>query len=66
MKPLTSKEMKKLLTIPIINVEQAGRILGVSRNVAYEAVKNKQIPAIRIGRSIKISTGALKKMLDIK
>ena len=34
-----------------ISVRDAGKILGVSRNTAYEAVRTKQLPALRIGRA---------------
>ena len=41
-------------------VEEAARKLGIGRNQAYEAVKAGQIPAIRIGNSIRV----LKKPFD--
>ena len=61
---ISSKELQRLLAMPTVSVEQAARILGLSRNPAYEAVKNKQIPSIRLGRSIKVPTASLRKMLD--
>jgi excisionase family DNA binding protein len=32
-----------------MTVEEAGKLVGLSRNSAYEAVKNKQIPVLEIG-----------------
>jgi len=37
-----------------MTVDEAARILGISRNSAYEAVRRNQIPSIRIGRRILI------------
>ena len=59
------EELQRLLALPTITVEQAALILGLSRNPAYDAVKNKEIPSIRIGRSIKIPTAALRQMLHL-
>jgi excisionase family DNA binding protein len=36
---------RETLTVP-----QAGRRLGISRNLAYEAARRGEIPTIRIGR----------------
>lgn len=46
-----------------ISVEDAGRILGYSRNTAYEAVKSGELPVIRLGRKIRVPRAALEKML---
>jgi excisionase family DNA binding protein len=32
------------------SVEEAGAMLGISRNRAYEAARNGEIPALRIGK----------------
>ena len=34
------------------DVEEAGRLAGISRNHAYEAVKSGEIPSIKIGNRI--------------
>jgi excisionase family DNA binding protein len=64
-KEISGKELEKLLAKPTISVEQAGQIFGLSRNPAYEAVKNKQIPSIRLGRSIKVPTAEIRRMLRL-
>ena len=46
-----------------VSVEIAGKILGYSRNTTYEAVKNGQLPVIRLGRKIRVPKVALKRML---
>ena len=49
---------KKTLT-----VEEAARELGVSRNKAYEACRDGEIPVIRIGRRMLVPRAALERML---
>lgn len=47
-----------------VTVEEAAKILGIGRNTAYEAVKQGEIPVIRIGRRILVSRVALERLLD--
>ena len=35
-----------------ISVEDAARLLGISRGLAYEAVRRGEIPVIRLGRRL--------------
>lgn len=46
-----------------ITVAEAGRVLGISRNAAYEAVHRGEIPAIRVGKRILVPLEALEAML---
>jgi|GraSoi2013_100cm_1033763.scaffolds.fasta_scaffold87741_1 excisionase family DNA binding protein len=48
----------------VIDVVEAGRRLGISRSAAYQAVHAGQIPALRIGRLIKVPVAALERMLE--
>ena len=64
-KEILGKELDRLLSKPTISVEQAGQIMGLSRDPAYEAVQSKQIPSIRLGRSIKVPTAGIRKMLGL-
>ena len=45
-----------------ISVEEAGRILGISRMAAYQAVWRGQIPSIRIGRRVLVPLAKLNEM----
>jgi excisionase family DNA binding protein len=45
-------------------VQEAGRLLGLSRWAAYEAVKSGSIPSIRIGGRLLVPKAALHRMLD--
>ena len=46
-----------------MTVEQAGKLLGISRGLAYRAVSDGTIPAIRIGGRIIVPTAALLRLL---
>lgn len=48
---------------PVLTVDEVARLLGISRNSAYDAVANGEIPAIRIGKRIVIPTAGVLKML---
>ena len=47
-----------------LSVEDAARILGYSRNTAYEAEKTGQLPVIRLGRKIRVPKVALQRLLE--
>jgi excisionase family DNA binding protein len=47
-----------------VSVEEAGRILGYSRNSAYDAARRGELPTIRLGRKIRVPKAALLHMLD--
>jgi excisionase family DNA binding protein len=44
-------------------VTEAAEILRISRNSAYEAVNNKELPTIRFGRRFVIPRIALERLL---
>jgi hypothetical protein len=48
---------------PTVPVEQAGAILGIGRNSAYEGIARGQIPSIRIGRRVVVPVAQLRRML---
>jgi excisionase family DNA binding protein len=50
---------------PTMQVDEIHKALGISRAAAYEAVKNGDIPSIRIGRRIVIPTAAVRRMLQL-
>lgn len=47
-----------------LTVEEAARLLGISRSFAYEAVAAGELPSIRIGRRVLIPRAALERLLD--
>lgn len=48
-----------------LTVEAAGKIMGISRASAYQAVRDGTIPSIRLGRRVVVPTARLLKMLGL-
>jgi excisionase family DNA binding protein len=47
----------------VVTVGEAAAILQISRGAAYQAVKTKQLPTIRIGRRLLVPIVALERLL---
>jgi excisionase family DNA binding protein len=47
-----------------LKIEEAAKILGISRNTAYDAVKSGQLPTVKIGRRFLVPKAALARLLD--
>ena len=60
MKGRTAEAMETKLTY---SVAEVARLLGLSVNSTYGAVRQKEIPSIRVGRRIFIPRVALEAML---
>lgn len=50
---------------PTLTVSEAGRLLGISRQSAYDAATRGDLPTIRIGRRLLVPTAALRRMLQL-
>lgn len=48
------------------SVDEAAELLGISRTLAYEAIRKGEIPHIKIGKRILIPQSALKNLLQIE
>ncbi|MFD8533899.1 helix-turn-helix domain-containing protein [Streptosporangium canum] len=48
-----------------MTVAEAALLLGVHRDAAYDAVHRGELPAIRVGRAIRIPTAKLADLLGI-
>ena len=48
-----------------LTVLEAGQVLRVGRNVAYELVRSGQLRSVRVGRNIRIPRDALAKNLNL-
>ena len=46
-----------------LSVEEAGRLLGLSRGSAYQAARTGELPTIRIGHRLIVPVAALEKLL---
>jgi excisionase family DNA binding protein len=47
-----------------LTVEEAARVLGISRSSAYEAVRRGDLPTVKIGRRYVVPRVALERLLD--
>ena len=47
-----------------LSVVEAASIMGVSKNVAYEAARRGEIPSIRLGGRILVPRAALERLLE--
>ena len=52
------------MTALVYTVEETAELLGIGRSAAYEAVRRGDIPAIRIGRSLRVPRRRLEALLD--
>jgi len=48
----------------VYSVEDAGKLLGLSRATAYAMCKQGLIPTLRFGRAVRVPRVALERMLD--
>lgn len=49
----------------VYSVPEAGRLLGLSRNGAYEAAKRGDFPTIRIGRLVLVPKGPFHRFVEL-
>ena len=47
-----------------LTIEEAAKILGIGRQLAYDRVKTGEIPVIKIGRRLLVPRHALDKLLE--
>jgi len=47
-----------------VTVEEAARLLGISRGLAYEMVRVGRLPAIRFGKRLVVPRHAIEKLLQ--
>lgn len=50
-------------TPAVLTVEEAGKLLRIGRSAAYEAVRRGDIPAIRVGRLLRVPRHRLMALL---
>lgn len=49
----------------VLTVEEAGELLRIGRTAAYEACRRGDLPAVRIGRSLRVPRHALERLLNL-
>ena len=60
---LNRTELRERVTV---SVEEAGQVLGLSRGAAYNAARRGDIPTLKIGKRLIVSTAQLLAMLDAR
>jgi hypothetical protein len=60
-----SDDIKAILARPTCSVDEFGKIFGLSKNPAYEAVKRGDVPSVRFGGRIRVPTAPLKAKLGL-
>ena len=50
----------------VYTVPEAGRLLGLGRNAAYDAARRGDIPTIKLGRLLRVPKAALHKLVGIE
>lgn len=60
MKYVSIRDLSSLATV---SVEQAARVIGISRTAAYAAVKRGEIPVCRFGKRYRVLAQPLLEML---
>jgi excisionase family DNA binding protein len=48
----------------VVTVVEAGRLVGLGRSAAYDAVRRGELPSIRFGRRLVVPLSALRRLLD--
>ena len=56
--------MEQGATALTMTVREAAKLLGIGRNLTYEAVKRGEIPSIRIGERILIPRAGIERLLN--
>jgi excisionase family DNA binding protein len=60
----TEQSGTKLEELPdVLTTAETARVLRMSRNAVYEAIRRKEIPSLRIGRKLLVSKRDLVQML---
>jgi excisionase family DNA binding protein len=50
---------------PTLTVDEAGRLLGLSRGSAYKAARSGELPTVAYGRRILVPTAKLRAILGL-
>jgi excisionase family DNA binding protein len=61
---MTLDEVRQLPAV--LSVEEAGRVVGLKRSAAYDAVRRGELPTITFGRRVLVPTGRLLALLGLE
>ena len=63
-KSTTAKTISGPKECLVYMVQEAGEMVGLGRNAAYEAARRGDIPTIRIGKLLKVPKAAFHQLLE--
>lgn len=52
-------------TVPVVTVETAGQLLGMSRRAAYRAASDGSLPTIRVAGALRVPVASLYALLNL-
>lgn len=58
-------DIMAVLTQPTVDVQLAGRVLGIGKNAAYNAARDGSLPSFRVGSKYRVPTAKLREMLGL-
>lgn len=64
--PFSKNEIGELLAGPVITPAEALKVLPLSRNGLYEAIRRGDLQTVKIGNKILVPTGPLRRQLGIE
>lgn len=62
---LAQADFAELMREMTVDVETTGRLLKLSRNTTYKALRNGEIPSVRVGAQYRVPTAKLRAMLGV-
>ena len=63
---LAKNELDQLLAQPTLTVADALKVVPISRNGIYEAIRRGEIQTVKIGKKILVPTAPLRRLLGIE
>jgi excisionase family DNA binding protein len=66
MRELEKDEIRQILERPAITPADALKVLPISRNGLYEAIRRGEIKSVKLGKKILVPTGPLRRQLGIE
>ena len=62
---IAQADFAELMREATVDVETTGRLLKLSRNTTYKALRNGEIPSVRVGAQYRVPTAKLRAMLGV-
>lgn len=56
--------MQEITQPLLLNVTQVSKMLSLGRTKVYELIATKQLPVVRLGRSVRISAASLQRWIE--